>query len=168
MAQGMAQAQATEEAMKFIAAQRGGLGLATLLNTGWADYNQILADLHNQTLVNTVTEEAYNRTHDTAVNTWARLRQTIQATAIVVGMEMLPSLTGLMNLAIGAATAVEHFAAAHAKLIGPLLATVTAVSGVVGVALLLGGAIALATPAISAIGGVLLGSSAWVTTRSRA
>ncbi len=94
---GYSSAQAEAESMKLIAAQRGGLGLATLLGTGYEDFRKTLADLNNQELTNSITEESYNKIKETAGFQWDRLKRTVQEAAIVLGTSMLPALTGVLS-----------------------------------------------------------------------
>lgn len=148
---GLSQAEAEQESMKLINAQRGGLGLATLLGTAWEDYNHILKDLNNTELVNTITEDQFNKVRETAVNQWQRLQQTLRATAITIGVEMLPMANALLGRILAVATGVLHWAQAHADLVGPLLATIGVVSAVMAVVLLLGGAFTIAAIAIEPI-----------------
>jgi len=94
---GYSSAQAEAESMKLIAAQRGGLGLATLLGTGYEDFTKTLADLNNQELTNGITEQSYNKIKETAGFQWDRLKRTVQEAAIVLGTSMLPALTGVLG-----------------------------------------------------------------------
>jgi len=100
--QGMGEAQATEEAMKLINAQRGGLGLAVLLGTGAADYTRILGDLTNQQLLSSVTQDAFNRSQETAGFQWNRFKVLVQEAAIAIGAAFLPAVTRAL-------TAVNEF-----------------------------------------------------------
>ncbi len=94
---GYSSADAEAESMKLIAAQRGGLGLATLLGTGYEDFTKTLADLNNQELTNGITEQSYNKIKETAGFQWDRLKRTVQEAAIVLGTAMLPALTGVLS-----------------------------------------------------------------------
>lgn len=148
---GLTEAEGEQEALKLINAQRGGLGLGTLLGTAWGDYNSILKDLNDTQMVNTITEDQYNKVREQAVNQWQRLQQTVRATAITIGVEMLPVANALLERALAVATGVLHWAQAHADLVGPLLATIGVVSAVIGIVLLLGGALTIAGAAIAPI-----------------
>jgi len=151
---GMGQAEAEQEAMKLINAQRGGLGMAVLLGTGAEDYKKILGDLTNQEKVNTVTEESFARMHETAGNQMARLKVGVQETAIALGTAMLPAVTAILGPIADGASRLASWAQAHAATIGPILAVVAAVSGIIGVLLTLGGALLLASTALAPLAGL--------------
>jgi len=136
---GYDESQATAEAMKLVAAQRGGLGLASLIGTGYADYKTDIADLNDQTKIMTVTDEAFARTQGTVANQLARLQQTMPTTVDVVGQAMLPQLGRLLGFITPLVDGVAAWVRAHAAVIAPILGTVAAVAALVGAAATLGG-----------------------------
>jgi TP901 family phage tail tape measure protein len=89
---GYTQAEATGESMKLVAAQRGGLGLASLLGTAWNDNVSILADLTDAQKVDSITAESMARTHETLSNQMAVLKNVIEAAAISLGEAFMPAI----------------------------------------------------------------------------
>lgn len=148
---GYSSAEAEAESMKLIAAQRGGLGLATLLGTGYEDFTKTLADLNNQELTNGITEQSYNKIRETAGFQWDRLKRTVQEAAIVLGTSMLPALTGVL----GGLQAAVQGAIPFIQTYGPQLASALG-SGLAAV-------ISFGSGIASAIGAVLGAFRALVT-----
>jgi TP901 family phage tail tape measure protein len=157
---GYDESQATAEAMKLVNAQRGGLGLASLIGTGYADYKTDIADLNDNTKILTVTDEAFARTQATVQNQLARLRETFQTTADVLGQAMLPRLGQLLGWVTPLADGIAGWVRAHADAIGPILATVGGVTALVGAGLTLAGT--LGYLGLLAAGAALVGT-AWAT-----
>lgn len=151
-AMGYDEAQATGEAMKLVAAQRGGLGLASLIGTGAGDYASILADLNDKTKTTNITDEAFARTQETVANQLARLRQELQTTADVVGTAMLPQLGRLLGFVTPLVDGIAGWVRAHADAIGPILATVGGVTALVGVGLTLAGTLGFLSIGLTALG----------------
>jgi TP901 family phage tail tape measure protein len=97
---GLSEADVTGETMKLLNAQRGGLGMASLLGTAYGDYNSILGDVSDKQKVMTVTEEAYAKTQQTLAFQWGVVKASIGALAIEIGTRALPALSNFLQTAI--------------------------------------------------------------------
>lgn len=89
IAVGLSQADFRIESEKLINGQRGGLGLNALLTTGYYDMTRVLADLSNQTRVNTVVDEAWQRSQQTVKVQWDILTNTVNNFAKTLGAPLL-------------------------------------------------------------------------------
>lgn len=94
---GLTEAQFREESERLIAGQRGGLGLNAALTTGYADMLRIQADLSDQTRVNTVVDDTWNRTKETAGKQWDILKEQVSNFGITLGSELLPAITPIVQ-----------------------------------------------------------------------
>lgn len=94
---GLSEAQFREESEKLIAGQRGGLALNALMTTGFDDMNKIQKDLADQTRVNTVVDDTWNRTKETAGKQWDILKEQVSNFGIMLGSELLPSITPILK-----------------------------------------------------------------------
>jgi hypothetical protein len=155
--QGMSEAKATEEAMKLINAQRGGLGLAVLMGTANEDYKNSLHDMTNQQLLSTVTQDAFNRSAQTAGFQFARLKVNMQELAITLGSAALPGLTQLLTAINLVFPAVERFVAAHASMIAAVMAAAGSFAVLVAAHALLAPSIGAVMEALGAVTAVLTG-----------
>src|SRR6185312_15647761 len=100
--------------MKLLNAQRGGLGMATLLGTGYSDYNSILAQLNDTQQVNTITEDQYQRSLQTAGVQLHIAEQRAKEMAITLGTALLPAMTSVL-------TGIGDFANFLSTRLGPVL-----------------------------------------------
>jgi len=155
--QGMSEAKATEEAMKLINAQRGGLGLAVLMGTANTDYKNSLRDMTDQQLISTVTQDAFNRSAQTVGFQFARLKVNMQELGITLGSAALPGLAQLLTAINLVFPAVERFVAAHASMIAAVMAAAGSFAVLVAAHALLAPSIGAVVEAIGAVAAVLTG-----------
>jgi len=146
---GYSQDDVTGSAMRVINAQRGGLGLASLLGTAWDDNRKILTDLTNEQLVNNVTTDSMNRTHATLSNEMARLKNGLEATAITLGDALTPSVRKGADELMTLLGRVQSYVSQNPQLVAQTLTTVATF-------LLLGGAFLLVTGILLPVAGFLL------------
>lgn len=129
---GLSTADQTEETMKLLNAQRGGLGMMTLLGTGAQDYSSILAQLDDKQKVASVTQDQFNRTMQTAGQRLAVLKADFHVMAIDMGNAFLPALEKIAAVLIPVVDALSKFAAANPNLTAGLLAVLGIGGTVVG------------------------------------
>lgn len=152
---GLSSADAEQESLKLINAQRGGIGLAALLGTAYGDYTTVLGDLTDQQRVATVTQDAYTRSLDTAQQQGAIAKARLRELAIAVGDDLLPALTGFLQAINPVLDGLTHWATQNADLVATLGVVATVVLTGVGGLMLLRGAVGLVGGALDTLGGSL-------------
>lgn len=154
---GLSEAQAEQESMKLINAQRGGLGMAVLLGTGAEDYKNILADLTNQQKIASVTQDAFNRSQETAGFQWNRMKVQFQELGIALGAATLPALTQILTAINLIIPALIKFTEAHAGVIAAVMAAAGSFAVLVAAHALLAPSIAVVVEALGAVVAALTG-----------
>ncbi len=94
---GLSESQFAEETFKLVAAQRGGLGLNAALTTGYADLLKIQGDASNQTIVNTVVQDAWNISLGTAGKQLDIFRESVTNAGVELGIRFLPIITPIIK-----------------------------------------------------------------------
>lgn len=146
---GYNQEQVTQSAEQLINAQRGGLGLAVLLGTGARDYSKTLADLNNQQLINSVTDDSYARTQETLGNEVDRVKNEVLVTAQALGDALLPSVQDTLASILPTIDAVRQWISVHADLIDSLASGVATFLMVGGAILAITGLVTMLIAAIN-------------------
>ncbi len=89
---GYGEAEATAEAYKLINAQRGGLGVATLLGTAARDYAGTLKDGTDQSKIATINNDSLARKLETVGGQFDVLKASVQASGIQFSENLQPAL----------------------------------------------------------------------------
>ncbi len=152
---GMSEADQTAEVMKLVPNIRGGAAMFTLLGTGSKDYASILADLNNKELVNSITQDNYNRTMGTASQQLKVMGQEAGAAGISIGESLGPALIGVNSVLGPVLKGISDFAQAQPGLAAAMMGTASAFVAFSGGALALRGAMLLLAPSIDLVGASL-------------
>lgn len=91
---GLTSAQATEETLKLLNAQRGGIGASLLMGKGASDYDQILKDLNNDQLTGQYVANAWAKAQKDPEVQISQLQQRMSAFGRDLGQKFIPILGG--------------------------------------------------------------------------
>lgn len=145
---GLTEDGVTEESMKLINAQRGGLGVSRLLTTGYQDYVSILDNLNDKQAIGSVTTDAFARTQQTMGYQVSVMKNEMQELGITLGQAVLPQMNNWIMMIQNHVGELKDWAM-HNQ------AVVSAIFEHTGQILLLLGAIKLVGPTMAAAQGAI-------------
>lgn len=136
MQTGMTQAEATQESMKLVNAQRGGLGVAALATNAQQDYNDELNKLRDTAGLATTMNNQYNESLDLTQTKADRTAAKFELLKRNIGEQLLPEENRLLDIMLDpqgawdhAGEEVEHYTGLLEHIPGPIGAAATAWDG---------------------------------------
>jgi TP901 family phage tail tape measure protein len=105
---GLTQAQATDETLKLLNAQRGGIGAALLMGKGADDYDQILKDLNDDQLTGQYVSQAWAKAQKDPETQMSILQQRMQGLSRDIGGLFVGPLNGAIDVILKMADAFDH------------------------------------------------------------
>lgn len=118
---GMSQAEATQETLNLMNAQRGGIGAALLMGKGASDFNQILGDLTNTQLTDTYVNQAWARSVEQPSTQFDILGQRINTAEIELGDRMIPGVMHMFDAFNVLGPKIGDVGQALGGIVGPIL-----------------------------------------------
>lgn len=123
---------------------------AVLADNGAKGYNEL-----SKAMKGTTAAEVAAKRLDNLSGKFEQLKGSLETAAIVIGTALLPALKGIVDFVTSVVNAFLNLSPNTQKLILLFIGVATAVAGIIGVALLVGAAIATILPVLTALGAAI-------------